>query len=193
MQLVFDFETLSTDRINAPIVSMALIEFDESRFTTQTAYSYTELLEMSRMITFNVESQVKDHGRKIDPDTLEWWGEQGAEAMAQLKPSEFDKPLSECIPFMVEHITDINKVYTRGNTFDPVILDYIAQQFNQVVPYMHWEVRDTRSTIEGMAWGTDLENGFIPEGLEEHFVKHDPRHDVAMDVMRIQTLAIALG
>jgi hypothetical protein len=44
-----------------------------------------------------------------------------------------------------------------------------------------------------MAWGAGLSNGFVPEGLEEQFVAHDPQHDIVMDVMRLQTLAIALG
>ena len=44
-----------------------------------------------------------------------------------------------------------------------------------------------------MSWGIDLRNGFIPEGLESVFVAHDPQHDIVMDVMRLQTLALALG
>ena len=46
--------------------------------------------------------------------------------------------------------------------------------------------------IEGMSFGMKLDNGFTPSGLENQFIKHDPRHDIAMDVMRMQLLAQAI-
>ena len=39
----------------------------------------------------------------------------------------------------------------------------------------------------------DLKNSFIPGDLESQFVKHDPCHDVAMDIMRMQMLAQAIA
>lgn len=194
MDYIFDFETLSTDRVNGAIISMAILEFDPSRFNTEP-YEYSQLLDNTDFIKFDVEDQVKNCGRKIDPDTLKWWGEQSAEARAQLKPSANDKPLSDCIPFILDYIGNlkVNKVFSRGNTFDPIILDYIGVQFNQVIPWGHWAIRDTRSIIDGMAWGTDIKNSFIPDEIAPLFVAHDPRHDIAMDVMRMQFLSRALG
>jgi hypothetical protein len=56
-------------------------------------------------------------------------------------------------------------------------------------PYPFWKLRDTRSTIEGMTLlNKDIKNGFIVPGLEERFIAHDAKHDVAMDVMRMQFL-----
>ena len=194
MSIIFDFETLSTDRVNGVVLSLALLEFKEERFTENTAYSYTELLEMSRYIKFDVSDQVKNGKRKIDQDTLEWWGQQSETAQKQLIPSQHDKPLADLIPWLSSNINgSVSNVYSRGNTFDPIFVDYIASQYHQVVPWPHWSIRDTRSMIDGMAWGSNLSNGFVPEGLEEQFVAHDPQHDIVMDVMRLQTLAIALG
>ena len=194
MSIIFDFETLSTDRVNGVVLSLALLEFKEERFTEKTAYSYTELLEMSRYIKFDVADQVKNGKRKIDQDTLEWWGQQSETAQKQLIPSQHDKPLADLIPWLSSNINgSVSNVYSRGNTFDPIFVDYIASQYHQVVPWPHWSIRDTRSMIDGMAWGSNLSNGFVPEGLGEQFVAHDPQHDIVMDVMRLQTLAIALG
>lgn len=194
MALIFDFETLSTDRVNGVILSMALLEFDEKRFNEKEQYSYTELLEMTRYIKFDVESQVKQYGRQIDRDTLRWWGDQSEHAQKQLKPTPYDQDLRECLPFIEKQVQNpIEKVYCRGNTFDPIFIDYISEQTGQYVPWSHWMIRDTRSTIEGMAWGMDLNNGFIPDGLDKFFVAHDPQHDIVMDVMRLQTLALAIG
>jgi hypothetical protein len=193
MNYIFDFETLSIDRVNGAIISMAILEFDPNRFNTEP-YEYSQLIDNTGFIKFNIEDQVKNHGRKIDPDTLKWWREQSAEARTQLKPSSNDQSLSECIPFINNYIgnTKVDKVFSRGNTFDPIILDYIGVQFNQVIPWGHWAMRDTRSIIDGMAWGTDIKNSFIPDELQSLFVGHDPRHDIAMDVMRVQFLSRAL-
>lgn len=194
MNYIFDFETLSTDRVNGAVVSMALLKFNFERFNSNP-YTYRELLSETGFIKFNVEDQVKNYGRKICPDTLKWWGEQSAEARAQLNPSSKDQLLSECIPFISNYIgsDNINKVFSRGNTFDPIFLDYIGVQYNQVIPYPHWTVRDTRSIIEGMTWGSDVDHSFIPDELQPLFVAHDPRHDIVMDVMRMQFLSQALG
>ena len=64
MAIIFDFETLSVDRVNGVLLSMAVLEFEESRFNPKEQYSYTELLESSRYIKFDVESQVKKYGRQ---------------------------------------------------------------------------------------------------------------------------------
>ena len=74
-------------------------------------------------------------------------------------------------------------------------MDYILDQtgYDKNEAYKFYQFRDTRSTIDALSWGHNLNNSFIPDGLEEHFVAHDPKHDIAMDVMRIQTLVKAIS
>lgn len=186
---IFDFETLSQDQISGVVLSMAMVNFSETRFSGDNPHTYEELLANSKLIKFNVEEQVKTYKRSINKDTLEWWNQQPSEARKQLKPSDEDKSISELYSFFIlNKATNVTKVYTRGNTFDPIFLEHIMKQCNQPMPYNWWEVRDTRSTIEGLTWGSGLKNSFIPEGLEEKFVAHDPQHDIVMDVMRMQTV-----
>ena len=191
---VFDFETLSQEQTNGVVVSMAMLNFAESRFTSDTmAYTFSELVENTHMIKFDVQDQVKSYKRNINKDTLNWWMEQGDLAKEQLKPSSDDKSISELYSFFVlNKSVNVKKVYTRGNTFDPIFLEYIMRQTGNPMPYDWWEVRDTRSTIEGLSWGSTLKNSFVPEGCQESFIAHDPKHDVAMDVMRLQTLVQAI-
>jgi hypothetical protein len=61
-------------------------------------------------------------------------------------------------------------------------------------PYPWWNVRDTRSFIEGLSFGSDLKNNFMPPELEGRKLDiHDPRVDIAIDVLRIQTLVRAIS
>lgn len=190
---IFDFETLSQEQTRGVVLSMAMLNFSESRFTSDIAYTFDELVENTFTIKFNVEEQVRKYKREINKDTLKWWSAQGQLAKEQLKPSDGDVSIAELYGFfIVNKGVNVNKIYTRGNTFDPIFLEYIMRQTNNPMPYNWWEVRDTRSVIEGLSWGSDLKNSFVPPNCD-NFIAHDPKHDIAMDVMRLQTLVQAIS
>jgi len=188
---IFDFETLSRDTTNGVVVSMTMLNFSEARFTTQP-YTFPELVRATKTIKFNVQEQVKKYNRKIEKETLDWWGEQIPPVKKQINPTPSDVSITKLYDFFILNKPfSIEKIYTRGNTFDPIFVESIIRQTEHMMPYDWWEVRDTRSLIEGLSWGTDLKNTFIPPKCEG-FVKHDPTHDISIDVMRMQTLVQAI-
>lgn len=196
---IYDFETLGQNPRTAPIVSLAAMSFSRDRLTSNP-YTYAELLDRVDTIKFDVADQVKNYGKKIEKDTLEWWGKQSKEAQKQLAPSELDRPITDISIFMDFNVTKPKAVYasyrywvyTRNNTFDPIFLEQILSDIGAELPYDWWAIRDTKSTIDGMSWGISLQDNFIPTGLAEHFIAHNPVHDIAMDVMRLQYLAQAI-
>lgn len=189
---IFDFETLSQKPHNGVVISMAMLNYAEVRFSSMP-YTYEELLEKTHYIKFDVSDQVKSYNRKIQKSTVDWWSQQPKEAQAAINPSSDDKSISDLYGFfIVNKATNLNKVFTRRNTFDPIFMSSLMEATGNPDPYDWWLVRDTISYIEGLSHGIQLRNDFIPEGLEDKFVKHDPRHDIVMDVMRIQTLVQAL-
>ena len=190
--VIYDFETLGQDQRNSVVLSFAMITFSERHYKSDP-YEYMELVNKAKFIKFDVASQV-EAGRKINLETLKWWKDQGDEAQKQLRPLTDDKPLSALHDFIKKNTEDckIKKSFTRGNTFDPMFLQYIMEETGHKDPF-HWRtVRDTRSMIEGMSFGMKVDNSFTPSGFENQFIKHDPRHDIAMDVMRMQLLAQAI-
>ena len=192
--VIYDFETLGQDQKNSAVVSFAMIAFSEKRYINNP-YTYEELIENCAYIKFDVEDQVVNFGRKINKETVDWWNSQGDKAKKQIRPSAEDKSIYAFYEFVINNCEcpKIKKSYTRGNTFDSMFLQYLMNDTGHQDPF-HWRtVRDTRSMIEGMSFGMNLDNGFIPGDLASKFVKHDPRHDVAMDVMRMQLLAQAIG
>lgn len=192
LSLIYDYETLSLDRVKGAVLALAAISFDEERFT-KDPYSWEELLETSRMIKFDVTDQVKRYKRVIDKDTLQWWNDQGPEAQKLLKPSIDDRPIDDLYDFFNEvKPNPIHRVYTRGNTFDPIFTDYLLKDIKKPDIIKYNLVRDTRSLFEGMAYGTTIKQNFVPEGYEEKFIAHDPIHDIAMDIIRFQKLAQAI-
>lgn len=191
---IYDFETLSNDVFNGVVVNFAALKFDETRFVSNP-YTFEELVESAKFIKFDVEEQVKEYGREIRQSTLDWWKEQGPQAQKQLRPSKDDVSISELYEFLTLElqIQNCDRVYTRGNTFDPILLQTVLKHFNREDPTRFWTIRDTRSIIDGMTYGHKIKNTFIPEGLESKFVHHDPKHDIAMDVMRMQYLVRLLN
>ena len=192
--VIYDFETLSQDQNKGVVISLAILSYTESRFVSNP-YTYEELLGDCKKIKFNVEEQVNKYNRTISKETLGWWKQQNAEAQKQLAPSSSDVSIDTLYDFLVENIDVRNnkKAFTRGNTFDPIFMDSVLRESGKVNP-MHWgNIRDTRSFIEGLSFGSKLSNKFIPEGLESKFVPHDPCHDIVMDVMRMQTIVQAVS
>jgi hypothetical protein len=192
--IIYDFETLSQNPVNGVVVSFAMMNFDRSRFEEEP-YTYQELVDSASYIKFDVAEQVSKYKRIITQDTLNWWSKQNAEAQSKIAPdSKNDKSISELYDFFIQHKSHhANKIYTRRNTFDPVFMTSLMEAIGKPEPYLWWDIRDTISYIEGLVHpNQDLKTNFIPEGLEDHFVAHDPCHDIAMDVMRIQTIIQAI-
>jgi hypothetical protein len=186
---IFDFETLSQNPIDAAVVSCAGLNFD-LKIAERNGYTYEELLGDVQFMKFSVKEQVERWNRKIEESTLEWWMQQSKEARASIKPSANDYSLMTLLPWLEEQIDCKNTsvIFTRNNTFDPVIVQSISQDFKQTMPYDWWSIRDTKSFIDGLTYGSGIKDSFIPPEAEGKYVKHDPRHDVVLDVLRLQTI-----
>ncbi len=186
---IFDFETLGTNVQTLPILSVACYAFDTKRFK-DNPYTLDGVIEDAKFMKFSVEDQVKNYNRVIDPLTLEWWYSQGPEVVeANLKPLDSDHKLPDLNSLFLANYPANAMVYARGNTFDPMIITTISKQLNVVEPYPWWKVRDMRSLIDGLTWGYDVKSTFIPNGIDEASLHlHDPRTDIALDVIRFQSI-----
>jgi hypothetical protein len=195
--LLYDYETLGKDVRTCPIISIAALTIDTDNFI-DNPYNYSSLVDKSLYAKFDVSEQVKKYGMTIEKETVFWWEKQSEEARFAIKPATSDVSIEELDPFLRAAVAQASKksdlqVFTRGNTFDPMITQFMFDRLKRDVPYGWWTVRDVRSFIDGLTWGSDINNSFIPEGLDKLFVAHDPRHDIAMDAMRMQTIIQALG
>jgi hypothetical protein len=190
---IYDYETLSKDMINGVAVNLAAIIFDDSRFIEQP-YEFEELLESAYFIKFDVKEQVEKYGRTIQKETLDWWMKLDPEVRSMIKPSPDDVSIELVHSFFKDtlQIQNCDKIYTRGNTFDPIITETLHRNIGKVDPAKWWVIRDVRSLFEGMTYGHKIKNNFIPEGLQSKFIAHNPIHDIAMDIMRFQYLARVL-
>jgi hypothetical protein len=191
MNLIYDFETLSLDRVNGVVVNLAVLEFDETRFK-DNPYTFSELVSLTRFIKFDTLKQ-KNRGRTVDQSVLSWWKTLPSDISNQIIPTPDDKDTSTLPDFFAQfNWPEINRVFTRGNTFDPIILEYLLKETNTPLPYDYWKLRDTRSFLDAFLYNTPYNDRFMPDNLDIPFQKHNPLHDVSIDVMRLQTILKAL-
>lgn len=192
MAIIYDFETLGQKAWSAPVLSMGILTFDEKRLVSDNPYTFAELLGVSTNVKFDVKSQVEDLGRVIEPDTLQWWSEQSSEAQAVLKPSVDDMNIFDFPSFLNDYVKNAGftrSFYSRGNNFDPVLIETLCVALNQNNPIPFYLNRDTRTEINLIFNLLEIKekDSFIPDGVDKpDFVAHSAVHDIAADVMRLQ-------
>ncbi len=193
---IIDFETIGQNAMKCPIVDAAYVVFDWDRFNSDP-YSFLELTSLVKTDKFDVKDQV-NNGCSFGKDDLAWWQRQSSEAKANLKPSENDLTIEEFSVNIFKYLREVGKVeywWSRGNTFDPVLLERVMNKLDQHLlmnEYLRWwRIRDIRTWIDAK-FDFSTKNGFVPiadvEYWENTFIGHDSTHDVAADVLRLQAI-----
>jgi len=198
---ILDMETIGQSIFTIPVVNCAYTIFDWDRFTSTKPYTFEEIVESVKLDKLDVQYQVKEQGCIIKQSDLDWWKDQGAFALKQIRPSKENDILpDQFISNLKAYIgtTKVNKWWSRANVFDPVILQRLVErsskhdmvEMNKLLPY--WNVRDTRTFIDTRFDFKLKYNSFCPmedEGeWNNKFVKHYSPHDIAADILRMQRI-----
>jgi len=132
-----DIETLCT-LPSATILTIGAQGFDpySDRFTNVTYYERCDL-----------ESQ---EDRSIDDETVEWWGNQNADAQAEALGDEGQPriPLKEALESLSKIMWKADIIWANGTTFDMVILEDAFRQNKMPIPYQFWQVMDARTVYK---------------------------------------------
>ena len=202
---IIDFETIGQNSREVPAIDCSYTVFDWERFTSDNPYSFKELVLNMEYAKFDIKDQMVNHGCKYSERDLQWWLDQPAELRTNMKPNhELDLKSDQFVDKLIDYLQqkgNISYWWSRSNSFDPVILERIAQnagRLEKLGAYLKWwSVRDTRTQIDAK-FNFDVpgkKNGFIPvsniEKWEYNFKAHDSKHDVAADVLRLQTIVRA--
>lgn len=198
LEFILDFETLGQSVFTAPIVNCAYYLFDRSRFTSDNPYTFNELVKEIKISKFNIKDQL-DRGYKYFKRDYQWWEDKGPEVVKQLLPTNNDLTTDQFIDILNQYIPKkIDYWWSRSNSFDPVLLQRIFDDegvdLNNTLPF--WKVRDIRTYLDTRFEFKLKRNTFCPIEDEElwkkHFIAHNPRHDVAADILRMQRVERAL-
>jgi hypothetical protein len=202
---MIDFETIGTNAREIPAIDCSYIVWDWNRFASERPYSFKELVENMQTAKFDIKDQVENHQCKYTKPDLQWWLDQPTELRKFLKPTSNDLTALQFIEQLVTYLrqtgSGVDYWWSRSNTFDPVILNRLAENAGKTSLLSSflkfWAVRDVRTYIDAkfdfnVPGG---ENAFVPvsnvEKWNYNFKKHDSKHDVAADILRMQAIVRA--
>lgn len=172
--LIFDFETLSNNVFEAPIISWGAIAGN-----WDTEYTVDQFRSTGFYRNVDPIHQCKDLGLSASSDTLKWWSEQGEEAQKVLKAT--DKiSIEQCIEEFNEWCSNSGigpktQVWIRAPHFDIAIYENIMNKTGNTIyrPFVHWNIRDTRTACDIIyanrrGYMPGNKEKFLELGLVEH-------------------------
>ena len=195
---ILDFETMGQDALRCPAVDCAIGTFVWERFLDEP-YTFEELTSgHCERLKVSVADQVKNYGAKIEKGTVQFWEKQDPKVRQHIKPLSTDLTQEEFCDKFIGYLANQPKIqywWSRANVFDPLILWRIMTDCNRhhsLNEYlMFWRVRDTRTFIDAK-FNFSTKNGFVPVQdtvyWEQAFEEHNSVHDIAADIMRLQTI-----
>jgi hypothetical protein len=195
---IFDLETIGANVHVCPVVDMSYATFEWDRFG-HDPYTFEELItDTVKTVKLSVNDQMANYNCSFKRGDVEWWEKLPLHAKNKLKPTENDLTVVDFCDTIISYLrkeVNIDYWWSRGNTFDPIVLWRHMEATGQAMlldQYLKfYKVRDVRTHIDAK-FNYTTRNGFIPVANEElwntTFVAHDSSHDVAADIMRLQAI-----
>jgi hypothetical protein len=194
---IFDLETIGANVHVCPVVDMSYATFEWDRFG-QDPYTFEELItDTVKTVKLSVNDQMANYNCSFKRGDVEWWEKLPEHARQKLKPTTNDLTVSEFCDSILEYLREqvnIDYWWSRGNTFDPIILWRLMnkEQTSLLDQYLkYYKVRDIRTHIDAK-FDYTTRSGFVPVADEKYwnqaFVAHDSIHDVAADILRLQAI-----
>ena len=143
---MIDMETLDTSPFCA-ILTIGAVRFDPK------GSGVVERLELRPTL----EDQTDIYNRRINEDTLRWWGEQSPEAQEEALGDRDRIPFKECMEKLYKFCWNRRAVWSNGAAFDVVVAETAFEQLGMRIPWAFYTVRDTRTLYE--ICGVKLKDG----------------------------------
>ena len=131
---MIDLETLAVDP-NAVILTLGAVKFDPNNQAEPHSRMYFRV---------DVDSQT-EMGRKVDDNTLDWWGKQPPEIFEEALGEKDRIPVAEMIKRINKYAVGVDVFWCQGPLFDFTILQDIYKQMETPAPWQYWQIRDSRT------------------------------------------------
>lgn len=178
---IFDIETLDTES-TAVVLSAALVWVNEGD-------TYEDMIDNCLFVKFDSKIQAAKYNRTISKETLDWWLKiHPAIRKTSFDPSPNDLSPEDGILALKDYITKHGDglIWARGS-LDQMVIDSLTLKVDmeRLLPYNNW--RDVRTAVDCMC--STAKNGYCdidhPTFKRHNVIKHDPRHDCALDGMML--------
>jgi hypothetical protein len=131
---MLDLESLGTQP-DCAILTLGAVKFDP--FTPD---SFGDSL----YFRIDVDEQLA-LGRRVQQDTLEWWGRQADDVREEALGEEGRISLTDMYQQLNRFCVGVDNIWAQGPAFDIVILENIYRQMGWPTPWQFWQIRDSRT------------------------------------------------
>lgn len=185
----FDIESCDIDSTTV-ILSAALLHIDPENLPSDNNDAYTKMVTDAMFVKFKVSEQVKA-GRTMSKDTLDWWAKQGqAQKEKSFIPSTDDLTVQEAYDRLSDYFFSVPgaknmPIWVRGSMDQPAF-ESLCRVFKlkPITPFNNY--RDIRTAISILYCDTE-KAGYVevPNFNRDLVIKHQPEHDVALDMLML--------
>lgn len=196
--LWIDFETFGDDVLEpCAAIDMSVIMGDTDKMLSDNPYTCKDIVH-AKKFKLSVKDQVQNYGFVVQDSAMKFWEDVDPEARKHIKPSLYDLTVEQFVTEFVNYLNGIGKInywFTRGNTFDPIILQRLFKVVDKTAVFKEYlrfnRVQDMRSHINAKL-DYPLTTNICPIKDEDFwkkiFVHHDSKWDVLADLLRYQTI-----
>jgi hypothetical protein len=199
MKLIWiDCETFGDD-VLAPcaVIDMSVIVGNTDKMLSNNPYTCKDIIH-AKKFKLSIKDQVQNYNFVVQDAAMDFWKEVKPEAHKYIKPTPSDLTIEQFISHFIEYMNNVGKIdywFTRGNTFDPIILQRLFKVVGKTALFKEYfrfnRVQDMRSHINAKL-DYPLTTNLCPikdeEFWEKVFVPHDSQWDVLADLLRYQTI-----
>lgn len=158
---MLDLETMATDP-DAQVLTIGAVKFDPFSWSDPHSEFYLRI---------DIEEQ-EQRGRAIDQGTLEWWGNQSAEAIEEAFTDRDRVSVTDMLTALKKWYVGCDEVWSQGS-MDINILEHMYRQYSLPVPWPHWKVGDSRAFLRRMPTDPRKDKKFL-----EHHALEDAKAQV---------------
>lgn len=137
--VMLDIETLATTP-DAVVLSFAAVKFNE--FDPYDNF-YGEL-----NLALDVDEQIA-LGRRVDQDAVNWWSRQPKEVQA-FAFQDNRTSLADFIIKLNKFVVATDRIWAQGPVFDIAILENLYRQIGTPIPWIYYNIRDSRTLIKAL-------------------------------------------
>jgi hypothetical protein len=136
---MIDLETLATG-FDATVLTIGGVKFDPNNISQPMQEFYYK---------FDVDEQTA-RGRKVDENTITWWGKQSKEVQEDALGEEGRTPVIEVLKALNKWCVGVDSIWCQGPAFDIVILENMYKEWQHHLPWNFWQIKDSRTLFQIM-------------------------------------------
>ena len=157
VDVMLDIETLATSP-DAVVLTFGAVKFNPFGNTVDG--------DKSMYVRLEVDEQIR-LGRKVDENTVLWWGKQAADVKEEALGDHNRISLYDFTRQLNKFLVSTDRIWAQGPVFDIVILENLYRQLEIPAPWLYYNIRDSRTLLKALGDDRVIGKAGLHNALED--------------------------